>query len=176
MVSPVTGYVVTQTPAGWSAPVTFPGATIDAISCPSAGNCGATAYDANDVAEVVSEVRGTWGRVSALPGVAGLTYQGEQAMYSELYHLVCPSPGNCTAAGAYWSTAGTAYQNVFVASEVAGTWLPARVPAGMTALNTDGSASVAGLDCAATANCVVGGEYDAGAAAGGAFLLAEVPR
>jgi hypothetical protein len=177
-VSPVTGFVVTQTPAGWSAPVTFPGAAIHAISCPSAGNCGATADNDSDVAEVVSEVHGTWGRVSALPGVTGLTYQGEKAAYSYLFHLVCPSAGNCTAAGFYSpsESAATTYQNVFVASEVAGIWLPARVPAGLAALNTDGYASIAGLDCAATANCVVGGDYDTSTVAQGAFLLAEVPR
>jgi hypothetical protein len=177
-VSPVTGFVVTQTAAGWSAPVTFPGAAIHAISCPSAGNCGATADDDNDVAEVVSEVHGTWGRESALPGVAALTYQGESAAYSYPFYLVCPSAGNCTAAGTYSpsESAATTYQNVFVASEVAGTWLPARVPAGLSALNTAGYASIAGLGCTATANCVVGGNYEISAADQGAFLVAEVPR
>jgi hypothetical protein len=177
--SPSTGFVVTQTPAGWSAPVTFPGVAIDAISCPSAGNCAATAQDDTaNVADVTNEVHGTWGKVSPLPGVTGLSYNGEKAAVSEIFNLVCPSAGNCTAAGTYYTnlSASPPAQNVFVASEVGGKWWAARVPAGLLALNTAGYASVAGLDCAAAANCVVGGDYDSTAADQGAFLLAEVPR
>jgi hypothetical protein len=177
--SPSTGFVVTQTPAGWSAPVTFPGVAIDAISCPSAGNCAATAQDDTaNVADVTNEVHGTWGKVSPLPGVTGLSYNGEKAAVSEIFNLVCPSAGNCTAAGTYFTnlSASPPAQNVFVASEVGGKWWSARVPAGLLALNTAGYASVAGLDCAAAANCVVGGDYDSTAADQGAFLLAEVPR
>ena len=90
--------------------------------------------------------------------------------------LSCPSAGNCTAAGTYYTnlSASPSTQNVFVASEVGGNWWAARVPAGLLALNTAGYASVAGLGCAAAANCVVGGDYDA-AAGQGAFLLAEIP-
>jgi hypothetical protein len=177
--SPSTGFVVTQTPAGWSAPVTFPGVAIDAISCPSAGNCAATAQDDTaNVADVTNEVHGTWGKVSPLPGVTGLSYNGEKAAVSEIFNLVCPSAGNCTAAGTYFTnlSASPPAQNVFVASEVGGKWWSARVPAGLLALNTAGYASVVGLDCAAAANCVVGGDYDSTAADQGAFLLAEVPR
>jgi len=175
--TPQTGFVVTQTPAGWSAPVIFPGVTIDAISCPSAGNCAMTAQGSAGVADVINQVHGTWGKVSPLPGVTGLTYKGTKAEGSEIFDLVCPSAGNCTAAGTYyWNVSpGPEAQNVFVASEVAGKWWPARVPAGLLALNTAGYASVVGLACAAAANCVVGGDYDS-TAGQGAFLLAEIPR
>ncbi len=172
--TPQTGFVVTQTPAGWSAPVIFPGTMINAISCPSAGNCAMTAQGS---ADVINEVHGTWGKWSPLPGVTELTYKGTKAEGSEIFNLVCPSAGNCTAAGTYyWNVSpGPEAQNVFVASEVAGKWWPARVPAGLLALNTTGYASVVGLACAAAANCAVGGDYDA-AAGQGAFLLAEIPR
>jgi hypothetical protein len=172
--TPQTGFVVTQTPAGWSAPVIFPGTMINAISCSSAGNCAMTAQGS---ADVINEVHGTWGKMSPLPGVTELTYKGTKAEGSEISSLVCPSAGNCTAAGTYyWNVSpGPEAQNVFVASEVAGKWWPARVPAGLLALNTTGYASVVGLACAAAANCVVGGDYDA-AAGQGAFLLAEIPR
>jgi hypothetical protein len=175
--TPETGFVVTQTPAGWSAPVIFPGTMINVISCPSAGNCAVAAQGSAGVAEVISEVRGTWGKVSPLPDVTALSYKGTKAAVSQIFNLVCPSAGNCAAAGAYyWNlSASPPSQNVFVASEVAGKWLAARVPAGLLALNTAGYANVAGLDCAAAANCVVGGDYDA-AAGQGAFLLAETPR
>jgi hypothetical protein len=116
--------------------------------------------------------------VSPLPGVTGLTYEGEKAAVSEVFNLVCPSAGNCTAAGTYYTnlSASPSTQNVFVASEVGGKWWAARVPAGLLALNTAGYASIAGLDCAAAANCVVGGDYDSTAAGQGAFLLAEIPQ
>jgi hypothetical protein len=169
-VTPQTGFVVTQTPGGWSAPVIFPGTTINVISCASAGNCAmAVQYSA----DVINEVHGTWGKVSPLPGVTDLTYNGTKAEGSQISNLVCPSAGNCTAAGTY--TAGPTSSNDFVASEVAGKWLAARVPAGLVALHTAGGANVAGLDCAATANCMVGGNY--GSTVGdGAFLLWEIPR
>ena len=114
--------------------------------------------------------------MSPLPGVTGLTYKGTKAAVSQIFNLVCPSAGNCTAAGTYYTnlSASPSTQNVFVASEVGGKWWPARVPAGLLALNTAGYASVAGLDCAAPANCVVGGDYDS-TAGQGAFLLAEIP-
>lgn len=112
-----------------------------------------------------------------MPGVTGLSYEGTKAAVSQISNLVCPSAGNCTAAGTYyWNLSESPpAQNVFVTSEVAGKWRAARVPAGLPALNTAGYASVAGLDCAAAANCVVGGDYDA-AAGQGAFLLTEIPR
>jgi hypothetical protein len=98
---------------------------INAISCPSAGNCAAAAQGSAGVAEVISEVRGTWGTVSPLPGVTGLTYKSTKAAVSQIFNLVCPSAGNCTAAGTYyWNlSASPPSQNDFVASEVAGKWL-----------------------------------------------------
>jgi hypothetical protein len=171
-------FVVTQAGTGWSQPATFSSLALGQLACPAAGACTAASEDLSGVAKVVSEVNGTWGKATALPGVTGLRYRGETAQASQVEALACPSAGNCTATGMYqvdsfsWGIATSA----FVASEAGGKWSAARVPAGLPALNTGGYGEITALDCASAATCALGGLYAPNDQDQGAFVLAEIPQ
>jgi hypothetical protein len=95
------------------------------------------------------------GQLSAavpLPGLAALNV----GRYATLADLTCPSAGNCAAAGTYDDRAGLAQD--WVASEVRGTWRPARRIPGAVTLSKGGPASVDFLSCPAAGDCTVIGE------------------
>ena len=171
-------FVVTQTGAGWSQPATFSSLALGRLACPAVGGCMAAVEDLSGVAKVVSEVNGTWGRATALPGATSLSYQGSKAQASQVDGLACPSAGNCTATGLYQAStpALPVATSAFVASEVGGKWSAARVPAGLPVLNTGGYGQITALDCASAASCALGGEYSPNDQDQGAFLLAEIPQ
>ena len=83
----------------------------------------------------------------------------------------CPSPGNCSTGGSYRDSSGN--QQVFVVSEVNGTWGTAIEVPGTAALNTGGNAAVNSVSCAAASNCSAGGYYHDSSGHQQAFVASE---
>ena len=87
----------------------------------------------------------------------------------------CPSPGNCTAAGSYWTSSDPSPESTegFVVDESNGTWGVAREVPGLRKLNADRAAQVVSVSCATPGNCAAGGRYG-GAGDQQAFLVEEL--
>jgi hypothetical protein len=170
-------FLVSQVNGTWGTAIRVPGtvagnkhgdAGVTSVSCTSAGNCSAGGWYFNghtgdpQQAFVVSQVNGTWGAAIEVPapgvGNAGVT------------SMSCISAGNCSAGGWYQNTAG---QQVFVVSEVNGTWGTAIEVPGTAALNHDGNASITSVSCASAGNCSAGGYYH-GPRHYRAFVVSEV--
>ncbi|HEV2376661.1 MAG TPA: hypothetical protein VGS19_31370 [Streptosporangiaceae bacterium] len=135
-------------------------AQVLSVSCASPGNCGAGGYyedtRAFHEAFVVSEVNGTWGRATEIPGVATLNTGADAWVTS----VSCASARNCTAGGFYAvASVGGDLLQAFVASEVNGIWHSAIEVPGTGALNADGLAKVTSVSCASPGNCTAVGTY-----------------
>src|SRR5262249_2990098 len=85
------------------------------------------------------------------PGTAALNRGGDAGIVS----VSCGSPGNCSAGGDYRDSSG--HGQVFVASQVNGTWRTAIEVPGTAALNQGGDAFITSVSGAAPGNCGAGG-------------------
>ena len=137
---------------------------VNSVSCASAGNCSAGGlYEFGTSCclsrpFVASEVHGTWGQATEVPGLSALGPDGKAAVTS----VSCPSAGSCTAVGYYTfgiESGGIADVSAFVVSQVKGTWGQAIEVPGLAALNTGGQAQLASVSCASAGNCTAGGSY-----------------
>ena len=159
-------FVVSERRGIWHRAVEVPGtaalnkggnATVESVSCGSAGNCAAGGfYDTRRSglqAFVVSERKGTWHPAVEVPGTAALNKGGE----AEVSSVSCASAGNCAAGGYYSDKAG--YEQAFVVGERDGTWGKAVEVPGTAALNTGGQAQVSSVSCPSAGNCAAGGSY-----------------
>jgi hypothetical protein len=152
-------FVVSRVRGTWGKAIEVPGvgalnagglATVTSVSCSSAGNCSAAGYytaGPSELAFVVSQVRGKWGKAIAVPGLAAL----DQGGGAEASSLSCSSAGNCVATGDYGSYGDLA----FVVSQVNGTWGKAIEVPGIAALG--GWATAAEVSCSPTGNCTASG-------------------
>jgi hypothetical protein len=128
-------------------------ASIDTVSCGSAGNCSAGGQyrdgKDNQQAFVISEVHGTW---AAAREVAGrLNTNGTASVAS----MSCPSASSCSAGGDF----DYDYPWGFLVGEKNGAWGNAITVPGIQALAfrfTD----VLSVSCAAAGNCAAGGDYE----------------
>jgi hypothetical protein len=134
--------------------------SINAISCPSAGNCGAVGTYADGSGHrrgvLLTETAGTWakGVEAALPGNAASANP-----FVDLNSISCASAGNCTAVGGYDDNSG-GFQGLLL-TESAGTWatgVEAVLPANAASANP--SAGLAAVSCASAGNCSAVGSYD----------------
>src|SRR5215469_17819850 len=135
---------------------------VEAISCPSAGNCaavGSTNLPGN-VSFVVNETKGKWGRIQRVRGLAKLPIGG--ARQNNLGTVSCSSPGNCAAGGTFSDRMGG--RQAFVVSERNGFWGIAQEVPGVKALNAGGSgvATVDSVACWSAGNCSAVGDYTDG--------------
>ena len=144
---------------------------VSALACASPGNCsaggttsasGTTPTLGLDGTFVANEVNGRWHKPIAIPGKLTFVY-GDW-----IQSVSCPSAGNCTAAGWYLDAADQ-YQ-VFVASEVHGTWHHYMKVPGTTPAPGAAGAQVASLSCPEPGSCTVAGNFIGGAG----FLASEV--
>jgi len=94
---------------------------------------------------------GHWGRAKPV------ALDGLKASGGSVELMSCPKPGDCTAAGLYRDAKGT--QQVFVVSEVRGSWGKAAVIPGLNSLNKGTFDGAAALSCASPGNCAIGGAY-----------------
>lgn len=106
----------------------------------------------------VTETAGTWQRATPLRGTITL---GWPADTQEVTALTCVAPGQCTALGAYGSSANSTdgapvVAVPFAAAQVHGTWSAIHairgLPAGAVALVTS-------VSCAAAGDCAAGGYW-----------------
>jgi hypothetical protein len=161
----------------WHLAIEVPGtsalvsASIDAVACPSAGNCVAGGYyldrSRHHQALLVAEKAGTWGRAIEVPGTAALNTGG----LAQVASISCPSPGNCVANGEF---TGTGHAGFFVVSEIGGQWGQARGFLGGTGVTDHGFLSVNSLSCPSPGNCATGGNYRTASGHYQAFALDEV--
>ncbi len=154
------GFVVNEVNGVWGQATEVSGLASDvggntlaqtlAISCPSAGNCGAGGFQwvpahsktrcCRQEGFVTSEVNGTWGKAKAIAGI------------SDIGSISCPSAGNCAAVGGR------------VVNEVNGTWGKA-----ITLTSRGFTAMLYSVACGAPGDCSAVGHL--GSAAG---LVSEV--
>ncbi len=173
-------FVVSQVNGTWGKAIEVPGtaalnqggfAVIDSVSCASAGNCSAGGTYANSSASiqafVVREVNGAWGRAIEAPGTAALNQGGDARIDS----VSCVSAGNCGAGGFYTDSSG--HEQVFVASEVNGSWGKAIEVPGTAALN-HGNANIDSVSCGSAGNCGAGGIYRDHSFRSQVFVASEV--
>ena len=174
-------FVVDEVNGTWGNAIEVPGTAAlnvtgygytTAVSCASAGNCSASGRysDATYATQafVVDEVKGTWGNAIEVPGTAALN-AGDNAVTAS---VSCPSAGNCSAGG--WYSDGSGNGEVFVVSEVNGTWGNAIEVPGIAALNAGDNAQINSVSCASAGNCTAGGSYTEGSAHWQAFAVSEV--
>jgi hypothetical protein len=131
------------------------GAQLNAVSCPSAGNCtaGGTYTDTGQNAQafVVSEHDGTWQDTRQVPGTSsGPFFEAGPGIGS----ISCPSVGNCSASGGIADP-----YTAFVVSERNGVWQRAELVPHLAALNTGRNAATADVSCPSAGNCGAGGFY-----------------
>src|SRR5215475_3667793 len=142
------------------------GAVVGSVSCPAAGDCAAGG-DAGTHPFVISETRGIWGTATVVPGKAVLNWRA-----AEVDAVSCGAVGNCSAGGHYADT--SLHTQVFVASQVSGTWRTAQQVPGTAALNAGGNAFLYSLSCGAAGNCSTGGFYQDSATHLQAFVAGQV--
>jgi hypothetical protein len=158
-VSQAAGAATGTAGATWAPPAPFPGfsasdAALQAITCPSLGNCVAVGYTfgATWTPIAATEANGVWGSTQVITG-AGSLGDGTSA---DLTSVSCGGPGDCTATGTYHGTNGVA--TAYYVSETAGTW---GAPAAVTGADQPAGtySQVNGLSCGAVGYCTIAGRY-----------------
>jgi hypothetical protein len=159
--------VVTERDGLWGTAAAVPGlaalnvggeAHVQQISCRSAGDCTASGtYEPNGAPGhrvgqvfVVSEKNGTWGQAEPLPGLLAL----DHGLATTNTALSCVSPGNCTVAGRYGSSAGF---RGYADSQKNGVWATVHTfPAIAAGVEGEG---IDQLSCQPGGNCTGTGNY-----------------
>jgi hypothetical protein len=173
-------FVANEVNGTWRAAEEVPGiealnksgsASINSMSCASAGNCsvGGTYIDGPGRTQsfVAGEKNGTWGKAKAVPGLATLNKGGVAVINA----VSCASAGTCSAGGVYTEVSG--HEQGFVVNEVKGTWGTAKAVPGLAALSKTFHARVTWVSCASAGWCSAGGWYTDGAGATQAFVAGE---
>ena len=144
-------------------------ASVDAVSCASAGSCsaGGSYVDGSGRVQtfVVSSKNGRWGTASEVPGSGALNAGGAAAIDS----VSCASAGNCAAVGFYQD--GFGHNQAFVVSETNGRWGKGIKVPGSAALNEGGNAGLESVSCGAARSCAAGGYYRDGSGHSQAFVV-----
>ena len=174
--------LVQETKGKWGAAQKVPGAAklsvnghaelLD-VSCARRADCSAVGYYQDHVgtrALVVSQRKGKWGTAAQIPGLAKLNKND----FAEAESVSCASAGSCTTGGFYFD--GGNHQQVFVATELAGTWGRAIELPGSGGLNKGFDSFVYAVACASAGNCSVGGVYKDAGGALQAFVANETVR
>jgi hypothetical protein len=139
------------------------GGGLDAVSCASAGNCGAVGFYADSSKNleplVLSEEAGRWatGVQAKLPANAATSKQS-----APLDSVSCASPGNCSAVGGYFDKSGNS--QALLLNEKAGRWrtgVEAKPPANAAATHKYAGETVLllAVSCASAGNCSAVGSY-----------------
>jgi hypothetical protein len=174
------GFVVSERNGVWGQAIEVPGlaalsqarpASVNQVSCGSAGSCAAGGFYRNrpshQLGFVAVEANGVWGQAIKEPGPAALAKGGQAAVST----VSCASAGSCAAGGGYDDTAG--HLQGFVAVEANGVWGQAIAVPGLAALNKGGSARVFQVSCPSAGNCAAGGSYLDGTGHQQGFVISE---
>lgn len=154
----------------------LPSGFLPALSCPSAGNCGAGgAFEdnsANTEGLVLNEVNGTWKKAVKLLAPTGAS--GDPLLTVD--SISCGSNSNCVAAGNYADKAGDSLS--FVAVEVRGVWTKSReIKLPSNALGAGQVSQIHSISCTSAGNCGAIGVYKDSTAPIGrteGFVVSEV--
>jgi hypothetical protein len=172
----------TETAGAWAAGVQpelpanaggTPQAELDAMACPSAGNCSAVgSYRDNTGSQqglLLDETDGTWSPAIEAPLPANaLSFQ-----LVGLLAVSCVSTGNCTAAGAYL-TNDTSGLGGLLLTETDGTWatgVEATLPP--NGVRPDPPIGITSVSCVSVGNCTVVGGYTTTSGASEGLVLTE---
>jgi hypothetical protein len=172
-------FLVSEVNGHWRTAFEVPGlasftgnAQVNAVSCPSAGNCSASGLYTDGFghtqAFLVSEVNGHWRTAFEVPGSGTLNVDGLATANA----VSCPSAGSCSGGGSYLD--GLGHSQAFLVSDVNGHWRTAFEVPGSGALNAGGNARVDELSCASAGNCAAAGDYLDGSGNSQAFLVSDV--
>jgi len=177
-------FVASERSGRWGKAIEVPGtadlntggsASVNSVSCASAGNCTAGGFYTQRVGKknfgqafVASERNGRWGKAIEVPGTGALNVAGNAQVVS----VSCGSAGNCTAGGFYFARSS---QQPFVASERNGRWGKAIEVPGMATLTVGvfGFNQVYSVSCASAGNCTAGGQYTDGSMNTQAFVASQ---
>jgi hypothetical protein len=99
---------------------------------------------------VITQDHGTWGTPTVVPGSTALGLPLDSL-------LCCPSPGDCTLGGSYFTR--QAGGKLLVLAEKNGTWGRPQPLPGIAALNTGKLADLTGLACFPAGDCTAPGDY-----------------
>jgi hypothetical protein len=159
-------FVASEKNGTWHTAIEVPGsgtlnawgyASVESVSCASAGNCAAGGYYTDGPnsrqAFVVSEKNGTWGKAIEIPHLGALN-MGEDV---QGFSVSCGAAGNCVAGGDYLDSQGGDFHG-FVVSETNGVWGQAKQLPGFKALNAR-SSHVSGISCPSPSHCAADGAY-----------------
>jgi hypothetical protein len=177
-ISTVQAFVVSQTGGTWGKAEEVPGtaalnaggyATVNSVSCPSAGNCSAggsyTTAAPVTQAFVVGETNGTWGKARLVPGSMALNKRG----LAQVNSVSCTSAGNCSAGGFYLDASFDT--QAFVVSESGGTWGSAGEIPGSAALDRHAPGAMTdSVSCGTPGDCSASGSYTDASGAQQAFV------
>jgi Bacterial Ig-like domain (group 3) len=132
---------------------TLTATAVTAVTAGPAAGAVRGARAAPALAGAATAPSGHWGPARQIP-LTGLNAKGG----GRIEALSCASPGNCTAGGSYVDQHN--HDQVFVVSEVHGTWeKPTGIP-GVTDAGGGSFAEVRSLSCPTAGNCAAAGGYD----------------
>lgn len=173
-------FVVREKNGTWGNAIVVPGmktlntgelASVQSISCVSAGNCavGGTFEGDGIQAFVISEKNGTWGKAIEIPNLATLN-RGDDV---DIVEVSCASAGNCAAGGEYNLTQrNDTPTQAFVATESKGVWGQATQVPGLHTLNF-GSSAINAISCPPTGHCAAGGFYQDHSSSDQGFVVSQ---
>jgi hypothetical protein len=145
-------------------------AELDALTCPSAGNCVVAGhYNATTGQQgfVATQRNWTWAKAIEIPGLGPLNADG----FSFVDSVSCGAPGNCAVGGSYADASGL--DQAYVATSNDGHWGKAIEVPGTASLNAGGRAELTTLSCRSAGNCSAAGYYAPTSTTRSAFVVSE---
>ena len=133
-------------------------ATVNSVSCTSAGECAAVGYYSTPDGRhqfVTDERGGTW-----QPAIRDLTRKGSPGggFGVQANAVSCGSPGNCVVTGEFADAHNGSH--LFTLNQVGGTWGKVLELPGSAKLNVKKFGRLLTVSCASAGNCAVGGFYE----------------
>ena len=136
--------------------------SLDALDCPSAGNCvagGDYGSPEGSVPFIAVQRNGTWGKPELIPGMAALLGTAKNVVAGPRA-ISCTDSADCTVVGNYPSHGK---MNAFIATETGGVWTDAAALPGLASLQSSSGkryTDVDGIACdAGGGNCTVAGVF-----------------
>ena len=154
------------------------GATLNAVSCGSVGNCTAVGSfqlaggDGETEAFAQTQTNGEWGPAVAV--VFPNAHPQNAAPVADLNSVSCASAGNCTAVGSFRNLAGNF--EAFAVTQAAGAWGPAEPTTFSVAhpQHSEPGDDLVSVSCVSPGNCTAVGQFKVGYGEYKAFAQAQI--
>ena len=163
------GLVLSEVNGVWQSPRTIvapsDAATVAAttpmsVACSTAGNCaivGTYQLGSGDTQSFVTvEVNGVWRPATRVALPSNALAKGQNA---QLRAVACPSTGNCSAVGTYFTNATNPVLDGFAIDEVNGVWGAPQVLAAPANANANPFPTTAQVACSSAGDCSAIGSY-----------------